>query len=142
MVAIAQRQWLITVSSPQAHIAGFWATRTGGDTTVEHSKARDGGNPVADLMQGPGETADVVVSRPWKPERDATIDAALRRRLEAGFRTEVTISQTPTDSDYTPLGPPLVWVGQLKAVKSPEANADSNTASMFELTFTTQSTSR
>lgn len=142
MSAIAQRQWLITVSSKQVHIPGFWATRTGGDTSVEHTKARDGGNPVPDLMQGPGETADIVVSRPWKPERDAAIDATMRRRLESGFLTEVTVSQTPSDADYTPIGAPLVWIGLLKAVKSPEADADSNTTSRFELTITTQGSSR
>ncbi len=135
MTKIAQRQHLIVV----AGIPGFWATRTGGEVTVAHTKTRDGGSLTPDILQGPAEVADITVSRSYDSTRDDAVIARLQSMLQNGTVWNTTITSTPTDGDFVPNGPPRTWEVFLSKVMAPDADAESNNASKVELTFTARS---
>lgn len=128
---IGERQHLTVV----AGLEGFWATITGGDTDREITKVRDGGQKQPSLIIGDSDTSDLVVSRPWSAGRDAPVFARLDRLVKVGgsFRTQVT--STDTDADFVPVAAARSWEVELKTVRAPEGNRESNNPKRLELVF-------
>lgn len=124
----AARQFLIRVSG----IDGYFAKRTGAETTADATREFDGGSLTPEVLTGPATTGDLVVRRPYKPERDADV---LRRVRPLVGRWRTSISATPTDRDLVAVGKPTVWTGILTGVNDPEADAGSGDAAEIELTF-------
>lgn len=132
---ISQRQFLTKV----AGIDGYWSTFSGGETSVEHSKQFDGGSLVPDVLSSNPVISDVTVSRGFRPERDAAIRRLLQRALAQGRAVRTTITRTPTDEDYTPIGQPEVYDVQLRSVTPSDSDANSGDASRLQLVFTVRS---
>lgn len=132
---IAQRQFLTKV----AGLDGYWATFSGGEVSVEHTRQFDGGSLVPDLLTGNPSISDITVSRGYSVTRDGPIRAQLARALSQGDSFETTISRTPTDEDYTPIGPPEVYEVKLKTVTPSDADANSAEGARFQLMFSTRS---
>lgn len=124
----AQRQFLIKVNG----VEGYFATRTGGETTADAAREWDGGSRTPEVMTGPAMTGDVTIGRPYKPQRDGAVLAKLRP-LVGRLRTSVTVQ--PTDGDLVALGKPTVYTGVLIGLTDPEANAGESAAARLELTF-------
>lgn len=125
----AQRQFLIRVSG----VGGYFATFSGGGVSAEMADVYDGGASTPEKVSSPARTEDIVVSRPYDPERDQPVINALRKRV-GKFRA--TITKQPTDPDFGPVGEPNVYPNCiLQAVSEPEADASSGDPSAFELTF-------
>lgn len=133
--AIAQRQFLIKV----AGIDGFWSTFSGGEVSVEHTRQFDGGALVPDLLSGNPTISDVTVSRGYKPRRDGAYRSQLARALAQGKGFVTTITKTPTDEDYTKIGPPEVYEVKLKTVTPSDSDANSADAGRFQLVFSCRS---
>lgn len=135
MTKIAQRQYLTKV----AGIDGFWATFSGGEVSVEHTRQHDGGALVADLLTGNPTISDITVSRGYDPTRDGPIRAQLSRDLARGKAFRTTVTRTPTDEDYTPIDDPEVYEVQLRTVTPSDADANSADAARIQLVFSTRS---
>lgn len=131
----AQRQWLTKV----AGIEGTWATFSGGEVAVEHTRQYDGGALVPDLLSGNPTVSDITVSRGYAPERDGSTRANLSRALAQGKGFATTITRQPTDEDYTPMGEPEVYEVKLKTVTPSDSDANSADASRFQLVFSCRS---
>lgn len=132
---IAQRQWLTKV----AGIDGFWATFSGGEVAVEHTRQYDGGSLVPDLLSGNPTISDITVSRGYDPNRDGPLRSRLSLALAQGKGFRTTITRTPTDEDYTPIGRPEVYEVSLRTVTPSDADANSADGSRFQLVFSTRS---
>lgn len=124
----AQRHFLITISG----VPGQWATARGGDKSVEVTKEYDGGNPRPEALASDPDYEDLVVSRPYRLDRDAPLARELRQWVG---RREYTITKQPTDQDYVRQGQPTRYTGVLQAVREPEVEAGSSTGARIELTF-------
>lgn len=135
MPKIAQRQFLTKI----AGVDGFWATFSGGEVSVEHTRQFDGGAKVPDLLTGNPQISDVTVSRGYDPVRDAPIRSQLMRGLAEGRSFRTTITRTPTDEDFSPIGAPEVYEVQLKSVTPSDADANSADAARLQLVFSTRS---
>lgn len=128
MPIAAQRQFLIKVDG----VDGYFATRTGGETTADAAREFDGGSLTPEILTGPAQTGDLTVGRPYKPERDAHL-IRLYRPLVGRLRKTITVQ--PTDADLVARGKPTVYNGVLIGISDPEANAGSGDAARVELTF-------
>lgn len=129
---IGERQHLTVV----AGLDGYWASITGGDTDREITKVKDGGEKKARLIIGDSETADLVVSRPWSASRDAPIWRRLDRIVKGGGSFATQVTSVDTDADFVRIGEPRSWEVELKTVRSPEGNRQSNNPKALELVFT------
>lgn len=125
----AQRQFLVKVDG----VDGYFATKTGAETTSEVTREFDGGSLEPELLAGPASTSDLVCSRPYKPERDAHL-VRLYRPLVGRLRK--TVSVQATDADLVAVGRPTVYPNALLiGVSEPDTDANSGTASRVQLTF-------
>lgn len=131
----SQRQWLTKV----AGIDGLWATFSGGEASVAHSKQYDGGSLVPDVLSGSPDFSDITVSRGFDPSRDGPVIRTLSRAISQGRSVQTTITRTPTDEDYTPVGQPEVYEVVLQKVTPSEADANSGDPSRIQLVFTVRS---
>jgi len=121
--------WLIKVSG----VPGYFETKTGGESSSEVSKIWDGGSLKPDLMSGPPDIANVVVSRVYKHDRDYPTITTLRKNV-GRWRTTVTV--TPTNVDLGAYSRQTVYPEALLVrVSEPDADASSNEPARFELEF-------
>lgn len=126
----SQRQHLTSVDG----IPGYWATKTGAETTAETSKVWDGGQIKPVVLSSPKDTANIVVGRPYYPEQHA----ALRRqyaRLVGRFRTTVKVQDT--DPDLVPIQGALATYPDalLVRVSAGDGDAGSSDARVWEMEF-------
>lgn len=129
---IGERQHLTVV----AGLDGFWAAIDGGDRDREITKVKDGGEKRSKLIIGDADATDLVLSRPWSASRDAPIFARLDRLVADGGSFVTQITSTDTDADFVPVAAARSWEGELKTVRAPAGNRDSNNAKRLELVFT------
>lgn len=133
MPKASQRQFIVKVST----IDGYFASKTGGDTSADSTDVWDGGALTPEKLASPAATDDVTVGRPYDPDRDQAVINRLRP-LVGRFRT--TVSVQPTDADLVARGRPTVFANALlTALTSPEVDASSGDPAMFELTFAVES---
>ena len=129
----AQRQFLVKFSG----VEGYFATKTGGDTTADASDVYDGGKLTPEKLASPPTTDDVVIGRPFDPVRDRPLIRRLRPQVG---RMRATVSVQDTDADLVAIGKPTVYSNALLVgVTDPEADAGSGDAATFELTFAVES---
>jgi hypothetical protein len=126
----AKRQFLTKVDG----IEGYWAQRTGGEISADTNKVFDGGSLRPDVLSGPAQVDDIVVTRPYDPARDQVLLNQLKSRVGT-WRT--TVSQTPTETDLTVSKVPgdVYPDALLIKVKPPESDSGSSDAAELELTF-------
>lgn len=129
----AEGDFLVKVTN----IDGYFTTCTGGVPTVDTNETFNGGEQTSTIIIGKRKVSNVVVSRPYKPERDTQLCKQLRQVLP-GFTT--TVSKQPTLSAGSVIGDPTVWANaQLIRVTEPDANWGTSTAAMMELEFAVSS---
>lgn len=129
MPKTAQRHFLNSV----AGLPGYYQRWAGGHVNGDTSESFDGGSDVPDLIAGPPKAEDITIGRDYDPNRDEPILRALRP-LVTKWRT--TLTRQPSDGDYVPVGPPVVYAGALlKRINEPETDSGSNTPGRYELIF-------
>lgn len=126
----AQRQFLNKVDG----IDGFFAQKTGGEVSSETNKVYDGGSLSPGVVASPPETDDVVLTRPYDPDKHQEL---LNRLVSMVGQWYTTVTITPTTSDLRPakVKPRVYPNALLKNVREPESDASSGDAADFELTF-------
>lgn len=129
MLPASQRQHLTTVDG----VAGYWASRTGGEVTAETSEVWDGGALRPSQLSAPASTDNIVVGRPYYPDKHQRARRDLSRRV-GRLRTTITVQDT--DADLVPIGTPDVYPGALLVrCTPPEGDASSSDAGMWEMEF-------
>lgn len=129
-----QRHFLIKVSG----VDGFFASKTGGETTAETSEDFDGGSLDPEILGGPPRTSPITIRRGFKPERDAHM-LRLFRPLVGALKKTITIQ--PTDEQLVAVGSPFVYEGLLTGLEDPEIDANSNERARVGLTFSVKKVS-
>lgn len=125
----SKRQSLVSV----AGLVGHWAVKTGGEVAAPVTQAWDGGDEFPEQLAGPASTSNIVVSRPWKNQRDKDIRERLLPKVGSW---NTTVSDQPTDANLIPHGKPLVWPDALLIrMNAPDVDASSGDAKVFELEF-------
>jgi hypothetical protein len=129
-VKAAKRQFLVKVDG----IDGYWAGKTGAEIKSDTNKVYDGGSLVPDVISAPAEVDDVVVTRPYDPDRDQAVINLLKRKVG---QWTTTVSVTPTEADLTVSSTPgdTYPNALLISVNPPEADASSGDSAEIELTF-------
>ena len=129
MTKMAQRQSLVTIEG----LPGKWASKTGGNVSVDTTPVWDGGTERPEILASPQSAENVTVSRPFDIERDLPELARLRRLVG---RLTATITVQPTDADLFPIGDATVYPDALLVtLNEPEYDAASGDAQMIELEF-------
>lgn len=126
----AKRQFLVKVDG----IDGYWAGKTGAEIKSDTNKVYDGGSLIPDVIAAPAEIDDLVVTRPYDPDRDQSVINQLKR-LVGQWTT--TVSVTPTEADLTASSAPgdTYPNALLTGISPPEADASSGDSAEIELTF-------
>lgn len=130
MAKASARQWLVTI----AGIEGTWAQLSGGETTGEGTRVRDGGSTKADVLGGPAETDDLTIGRPFDPDRDQDLLTSLLP-LVCQWSTTVTKAALYGDMTRAKAKPRVFSNCLLTGVSEPEVDADSGDPGRLELTF-------
>jgi hypothetical protein len=126
----AKRQFLVKIDG----IDGYWSKKTGAELKSATAKVYDGGSLVPDVIAAPAEVADVVLTRPFDPDRDQSVVNLLKRRVG---QWTTTISITPTEADLSTIAvagdtyPNALLV----AIMPPEVDASSGESAELVLTF-------
>lgn len=130
----AKRQFLVSWSPAGTNVVeGLWAQKTGGEVTSETTKAYDGGDDKPAILAAPATPGNITLTRPYEPERDSAMAAALKKRV--GRLTGQLLIQ-PTDVDYNVVGTPETFPDALLVgVTTPDVEAGSADASMISLEF-------
>lgn len=111
---------------------GVFDKRTGGETSASSTSYRPGGMGAPVALGGQKTTANVVVSRLYRLERDHD----RRQMLENGVgRANMVVSDQPLQTDGTAYGKPVVWKGTLDGLKIPEVDSETSDAGLMELTM-------
>lgn len=130
MAKSALRQALVKVHG----IDGYFATKTGSEQDSATSEAWDGGDTQPDTLTGPAIPSNLVVSRPYDPQRDASVVRRLRR-LVGQWTTTVTVQDTDAQLIPLPVPPEVFPKAKLVHLTPPETDAASGEAKRYELTF-------
>ena len=125
----SKRQFLVRLTG----IGGYWMTKTGAEITSDTNKVWDGGSLQPQVLAGPPQASNLVVTRGYDPVYDGPILTSLRQQV-GRYRT--TASVTPTDANLTAAGKPEVYSNALLVgVTVPEVDASSGDAAMIQLEF-------
>lgn len=135
MTKAAQRQFLVKVSGP-VRFEDYFATKTGGEVAGDVSRAYDGGKKRPDKLGGPSVVGEVVVARPYDPERDQRLIKLLRPYVTRD--PNFTVSIQPVDRDLVPVDgvePDVYTECLVTRVTPPDADASSSEPATFEIAF-------
>lgn len=130
-----KHQFLITASAEDVGNLGTFDSMSGGETDSTDTKHHPGGMGPEEALGGPASTANVVISRNFRRDRDMPLRKQLRNKI--GHK-RLRVKRQPLDSDGHAFGEPEVFTGILKRVNPiDEVDSDSGDAAMFELELST-----
>lgn len=127
MPPLNQSDFLVFVDG----IDGAWATASGGETTSEVRRVWDGGAASPSLTSGKPETSDLVVSRPYRPERD---HALYKRLIGKVGKLRSTATKFYTVDGVAQENPVVLEV-LLRGVTAPEHDAASAETGRLQTTW-------
>lgn len=131
--AAAARQFIATVNGGPVKVPDPWANFSGGAVESETTPVWEGGAAYPDSIGGPPTTADIELTRPYRPSRDQPIIDALSKVVGHGV---FTVTRQPTDSDFVKVGKPTTYPEcVLKAVNPPESDASSGEGASYSIVF-------
>lgn len=99
---IAKRSAIVHIKN----IAQNWAVLSGGSSTSAVTLAWNGGVPKADVIAGRPDIAEIVVSRPFIPNRDRELERRLQSQVGFG-RYDVTLQDLDSNGQF--VGRPKVF---------------------------------
>ena len=111
----------------------YFVQKSGGDTSAEVTKIKDGGNVNAEILMQESSTSDIVLTGLYRP---VDHDGILRLlRAAVGTKT-ATVKRIDCDANKVPVSVVEQWGGcLLTSVKMPEHDSNSSTEARFELSF-------
>lgn len=109
---------------------GTFDKMTGGELSSSATQYRPGGMGAPISLGGHKSTANVVVSRLYRLERD---HSNIQQLLNAVGRCRMVVTKQPLDIEGNSYGKPIVWGGVLDRVKVPDVDSESQTAGLLEL---------
>jgi hypothetical protein len=128
---IGERHAIVDVSG----VAGHWSTLAGGGQTGPVTRVYNGGSKVANIIPGRVVIADVVVTRPFSPGRDAQVVKDLRTKV--GKFVAKSITKTYVDLDGLAVGKVETFTGcLLTGISAPNYDEASSNGAFVTLTFT------
>ena len=89
---------------------GYWAAKTGGETSAPTSTAYDGGQLEPEVLGGQRSTSNIVLTRPYRPGRLAALLTAWEKQVG---RKTTTVAGYDTDPDLGPIGQPVTYADAL-----------------------------
>ncbi len=109
-------------------------TKSGGEISAETTKVYDGGHKKPEVLAGPAQAANIVVTRGYGFYVDNHTMRELRQKVGNWY---TTVSVTPADTDlHAYNGAPLVCANALLVnLTEPEVDASSGDAAMIQLEF-------
>lgn len=108
-------------------------TKTGGELTSDTTKVFDGGSVQPDVLAGPPQASNIVLTRAYDVDRDGPIIKALKSRVGT---FQATISVTPTDRNLNVTDTPATYPNALLvSLQEPDADASSGDAATYQLEF-------
>ncbi len=114
---------------------GYWASKTGGETTGETTTAYDGGEKTPEVLAGNKQTSNLILTRLYRPGPHA---AKAREWESKVLSLRTTVTGYDTDPDLGPVGEPLAYNDALLVrVKRPDYDASSSSPQYLELEFAT-----
>jgi hypothetical protein len=128
---IGERHAIVDVNG----VAGHWSTLSGGGQTGPVTRVYNGGSKVANIIPGRVVIADVVVTRPFSPGRDAQMVKDLRGKV--GKFVAKSITKSYVDLDGLAVGKVETFTGcLLTGIAAPNYDESSSNGAFVSLTFT------
>jgi|SRR5215469_2104147 hypothetical protein len=112
---------------------GVWDKWTGGEVDSDSTNYYPGGMADPVSLGGRRTTANVVVSRLYRLERD---HLHLQEWINAAGKSQAHISRQPLDINGNVFGKPIVYNAILKKVTPPPLDSEQSGAAIVELEFT------
>ena len=112
---------------------GVWDKWTGGEVDSDATNYYPGGMADPVSLGGRRTTANVVLSRLYRLERD---HLHIQEWINAAGKSAATISRQPLDINGNVFGKPIAYRGILKKVTPPPLDSEQSTAALVELEFT------
>jgi len=112
---------------------GVWDKWTGGEVDSDATNYYPGGMADPVSLGGRRTTANVVISRLYRLERD---HLHLQQWINAAGKSDATIHRQPLDINGNVFGKPITYNAILKKVTPPPLDSEQSGAAIVELEFT------
>lgn len=109
---------------------GTWDKLTGGGLSASSTSYRPGGMAPPVSLGGVRTTANVVVTRLYRLQRDHDVVQTL---LDGVGRADMIVTKQPLNLDGVPYGRPIVYKGTLDRCTPPEHDSEQTGAGLIEL---------
>lgn len=109
---------------------GTFDKMTGGELSASTTQYRPGGMGPPISLGGQRTTANVVVSRLYRLQRDHDIVQML---FNGVGKADMIVIKQPLDLQANAYGKPIVYHGTLERVKTPDPDSEAATAGIIEL---------
>lgn len=116
MALVHQNHWAVTLTVDGAPVPGVFDSFEGGRVAGEASTYRAGGMAEAETSVSPPVVEEIVISRGYRAERDATVERWLSNRIGASC----VVGKQALNPDKTPVpGGLTVYRGKITGVDTP-----------------------
>jgi len=117
---------------------GRFASFSGGEKSVTVAAAWNGGDDVPDRTQSRPVYGNIVVGRPFRPNRDRALIRQLQRAI--GLDRLFTVTKTDLDANGNKVNDSDSWTGCICVrVSEPTYAEDDSSPAMWEIEFAPQS---
>lgn len=109
---------------------GTWDKMTGGGLSASSTSYRPGGMGPSISLGGPKTTANIVVSRLYRLQRDHD---NVQTWLNGVGKSDMIVTKQPLDLQGNAYGKPIVYHGTVERVTPPEVDSEASTAGLIEI---------
>jgi hypothetical protein len=120
--------FLVTIGS----MSRYFTTFEGGEVSADAEDRYDGGATTPDSVFGRKVWSDITLGSDFDPERDID-DIRAAQELVGDADNFETITVQPCDSRMNPIGGSFGFIGHVKSVSIPSADANSSTTATWSV---------
>lgn len=114
----------------------YFVAKSGGETSMEASKIRDGGKTEKEIIVTDADTSNIVLRMLYRPADHATVLNKLDDRIKKGERVLATLKKVDCDADKSPIGDVRTYANcLLMAVRVPDHDSNDAAEAIAELEF-------
>jgi hypothetical protein len=132
---IGERHALVTITGAGWPDKDAWATLSGGAQTAAVTRTYNGGSTTANIIPARVVIADIVVTRPFQPRRDAQLAAWLRTKVAKLVVPSIVKVYLDLDG-FATIRKETFTGCLLTAVTAPNYDENSANGAFMSLTFT------